>query len=74
MRTNLSNGEWFVVHFFDARQRNEPKKTRIRDWPSLMYPSAAGRHYSGGRQVRGRQSSVDGMLPGSFCEAAVPWC
>ena len=30
MRTGLSNDKKFIVHFFDTRQRNEPKKTCVR--------------------------------------------
>ena len=30
MRTELSNLNKLVVHFFDTRQRNEPKKTCVR--------------------------------------------
>ena len=35
MRTELSNLNKFVVHFFDARQRNEPKKTRMGEDPHV---------------------------------------
>ena len=30
VRTGLSNLDKLIVHFFDARQRNEPKKTCVR--------------------------------------------
>ena len=33
VRTELSNVNQIIVHFFDTRQRNEPKKTRVRALP-----------------------------------------
>ena len=38
VRTELSDYSWFVVHFFDARQRNEPKKTRVGVAPLRTLP------------------------------------
>ena len=35
VRTKISNCNWVVVHFFDARQRNEPKKTRMGEDPHV---------------------------------------
>ena len=55
MRTELSNGEWFVVHFFDARQRNEPKKTRIGGSVPLCTPSVCARSVRVGRKLLGRR-------------------
>ena len=33
VRTKISNCKRLFVHFFDTRQRNEPKKTRVRALP-----------------------------------------
>ena len=41
MRTKISNCKRLIVHFFDARQRNEPKKTRIRDCRPLCIPATS---------------------------------
>jgi hypothetical protein len=35
VRTKISNVDLIVVHFFDARQRNEPKKTRMGEDPHV---------------------------------------
>jgi hypothetical protein len=35
VRTELSNLNKLVVHFFDARQKNEPKKTRMGEAPHV---------------------------------------
>ena len=45
MRTKLSNFNYFIVHFFDARQRNEPKKTCTRGEPLVDPPLAVACTY-----------------------------